>query len=91
MKYGKDGGIIMKINNADTPAYPSDIEDCNSYDGLTKREQIAMVALQGILSSPYYADFCDQPNYDQKPKAAAISAIKHADALLEELDKTNDD
>jgi hypothetical protein len=81
----------MKINNAALSAMPTQVNGGDLFGGLTKREQIAMVALQGILSSPYYADFCDQPNYDQKPKAAAISAIKHADALLEELDKTNDD
>ena len=68
----------MKPNNGDLPVYPVEHngwgEPCN---GLTKREQFAMTALQGILS-------CDNSEFTN---VAAISAVAHADALLAELEK----
>ena len=77
------------IKNGDLPAmplayvveYPTNIgyekrdEVCF---GLTKREQFAMAAMQGILS-------CDNSEF---PNVAAVGAVAHADALLEELERT---
>lgn len=45
--------------------------------GLTKRELIAAMAMQGILSQENSGDFT--------PKGAASEAIEYADALLEAL------
>lgn len=52
---------------------------------LTKRELIAAMALQGLLSNYYGLDF---NNADRVDKYAARDAIIFADVLLEELNKT---
>lgn len=78
-------------NNGNLPAYPVHeiISACSvdgnsgPYDfsmvhaGLSKREQFAMAALQGILSQ-----------MSLYPKDAAEKAVRHADALLAELERT---
>lgn len=59
--------------------------------GLTKRELIAAMAMQGLLSRG-----CAQPsNASRDAEDSFVSscvrmAAKHADALLAELEKTND-
>lgn len=67
----------MTIKNGDLPAMPIEHngwgEPCN---GLTKREQFAVAALQGILS-------CDN---SEEPNVAAFLAVAHADALLAQLE-----
>lgn len=81
----------MSIKNGDLPAMPvMDESRQEQYNGvlntrwsvlsfgLTKREQFAMAALQGILS-------CDNSEFTN---VAAISAVAHADALLAELEKS---
>lgn len=75
------------IKNGDLPAMPTIYADmatngqreiyCDQ-TGLTKREQFAMAAMQGILS-------CDNSEFTN---VAAISAVAHADALLAELEKS---
>lgn len=58
---------------------------------LTKREQFAMAAMQGILASEYYGDFCNDGNKhtgNTRQSGAAASAVAHADALLAELERT---
>ena len=56
-------------------------EQCKPAFGLTKREMFAMAAMQGICSNPD-----DRYTYEQ----LAGHAVKHADALLAELEKTNE-
>lgn len=80
----------MKPNNGDLPAMPTNIDSktlaCvgrmdNMDDyyrqqaGLTKREQFAMAAMQGLLSK--YGVYSD----------AASDAARCADALLTELER----
>lgn len=62
--------------NPDRPAHP--VAGTN-LDGLTKRELIAAMPLQGLLAS-----------YEHKE--AAVAAVAYADALLAELaaDKTQE-
>lgn len=84
------------MKNADLPAMPNDtdvdtlnivhkISNFNDFlkfrTGLTKREMFAMSAMQGICSNPD-----DRYTYEQ----LAGHAVKHADALLAELEKTNE-
>lgn len=52
----------------------------NLRGGLTKREEFAKAAMQGILSNPHEG----QPD---QPAGVAPLAVKHADALIEELNK----
>ena len=87
---------MSKINNGDMPAMPCDDLVLRDNDGnlhgfpvtglgLNKREKFAAMALQAMISSRYYSDFCGK--YDDKEVGIAISAIDHADALLSQLEK----
>lgn len=78
----------MKTNNGDLPAMPQCDRNIQVFSvsrgfsakqcsGLTKREQFAMAAMQGILS-------CDNSEFTN---VAAVSAVAHADALLAKLEK----
>lgn len=76
---------MSKTNNANRPAMPfQEVTGMaggvptgyKNHIGLTKREQFAMAALQGILSQ-----------MSLYPKDAAETAVRHADALLAELEK----
>lgn len=58
--------------NGDSRAYPGS----GLYSGLTKRELIAAMALQGLLA-----------NSDIAADKTAKLAVKQADALLKELEK----
>jgi hypothetical protein len=68
----------------DFSAYPNsgdDTGDGRSYDGLTRRELFAAMAMQGILSA------C--PTTVEFPSAnTAQEATRRADALIAELDKS---
>lgn len=93
----------MTIKNGDMPAVPLVNELGHPYHasnvafdnkplcvGLTKREKFAMAALQGILASKYFSDFCNVSELEDKRGASAEVAVKHADALLAELEKLHD-
>lgn len=54
--------------------------NCDQYTGLTKREYFAGLAMQGILISD--AEFTMDKN------DIAFQAVRHADALLAELERT---
>ena len=76
----KNGNLpAMPIpNGADgTPWTARDLGNPEQVIGLTKRETFAMAAMQGILSCGNYT-YVD----------AASDAVKHADALLAELERT---
>lgn len=64
---------------ADYPAFPTtqDVGDV----GLSKREYFAAAALQGIISNGGYAN----------EKRAAELAVDFADALINELNKKDED
>lgn len=74
------------MKNADLPAMPSGVlqdgHNCGEYPlnaGLTKREQFAMAAMQGL---------CANNNEYTSFEHLANSAVQHADALLAELERT---
>jgi hypothetical protein len=62
---------------ASEPAFPCDGPNAQAF-GLTKREYIATVALQGILAHSHN---------DASFEGAARDAVEHADCLLLELAK----
>jgi len=77
------------MRNADMPAMPTEVVE---YDrdgnlttrtdaGLTKREYLAALAMQGLLSSDLKAE--------ASPAHTAQAAAAFADALLAELEKTS--
>ena len=75
------------MNNGDQPASAIiddkiSTHDTDIYFGLTKRETFAMAAMQGILSSKYYSEFCSDDG-----DGGAGAAVLHADHLLKELSK----
>ena len=82
-----------KIKNGDMPAMPQDyalwcegIGICPTLGaGLTKREQFAMAVMQGLIA----ADHSDgSKKMDESD--VALMAVSYADALLNELEQTND-
>lgn len=78
--------------NANEPAYPDTItmgphgEVCRpEFSGLTKRELIAAMAMQGLLANSGYADAYN----DKHAPALTKLAATYADALILELSKEN--
>ena len=77
----------MKIN-PDTPAFPEVLVPngkggtLDSYTGLTKREWLAGLSLQGILSSGMQENCMPI-----SPETAALISVKYTDALIVELNK----
>lgn len=78
------------MKNADNLAFPIELSGFGQiapeiHGGMTKREMLAMHAMQGLLSSDdssiaFYKS-------DSDAKHIAQSAVAYADALLEELSK----
>ena len=71
----------MGLKNKDLPAFIA-IEEmartvCVEHYGLTKREHFAVMAMQGIMSAGRPSSL----------EAKVASAVRHADALLKELEK----
>ena len=72
------------IKNGDLPAMPVKHDGaCSAGDGLSKREQFAAMALQGILSNAG-ANLTSE----DLPSVAALLSIRVADLLLAELENT---
>lgn len=74
------------MNNADNSAFPTDPSHTR---GMTKRELIAMHALQGLLANGQLFDWLSARghNADQSSAQIAEGAVRSADALLAELSK----
>lgn len=76
--------ITRQENRGLWPAFPGQARDAQGNpvaeyaDGLTKREYIAALALQGILAHSYN---------DATYEGAARDAVAHAEELLKELAK----
>ena len=74
------------ITNADLPAMPTpdtyhpsgQIEFGNS--GLTKREYLAAMAMQGLCANAI-------PGSHHRPEVLTTDAVRYADALLRELEQ----
>lgn len=60
------------------------VQEAITVPGLTKRELFAAMALQGICASHDREDGAFRQNID----AMAVCAVRSADALLDELEKT---
>jgi len=75
------------MSNADMPAMPvNEIHQAGTeLGGLTKREYIAAMAMQGLLSGGKLDDF----EIDAIAEYTALDAVIIADALLAELGKTS--
>lgn len=71
------------MKNADIPAMPFEIVDevhsSRWWSGLTKREMMAMAAMQGL---------CAHSGDYHQPEHLAMDAVMFADALLAELERT---
>lgn len=84
------------MNNGDMPAVPTKFnhredmdDDIELYMGLTKREQFAAMAMQGIMASKYYGEHASDnvATHTGRENGAAIKAVMIADALLEALEQ----
>lgn len=74
----------MSIKNGDMPAMPIELSGFGqfapeAYLGLTKREEFAKAAMQGM---------CAHSGDWHEPAHMAIDAVAIADALLAELERT---
>ncbi|MNG70297.1 hypothetical protein D3C79_286780 [compost metagenome] len=71
------------MKNSDMPAMPFEIVDevqsSRWWSGMTKREMMAMNAMQGLCS--HSGDY-------HQPEHLAMDAVMFADALLAELERT---
>ena len=81
---------MSKINNADRPAKPfQEVTGMvggiptgyKNHTGLTKREQFAMAAMQGLCANSIAGTH-------HIAKRLVVEAVEMADALLAELDKS---
>ena len=84
----------MKLSNSDLPAMPcgvlQDGHNAGHYPlntGLTKREQFAMAAMQGILSGAM-GDSALHETPEEWVKDVVESSAEFADALLAELERS---
>jgi len=84
----------MKTNPKETKkgndsAFPNGDSYNHRYTGLTKRELIAAIELNGLLGNSILTAGMGQATVDVDVAAIAFSnwAVKYADALLEELEK----
>ena len=92
--FGEDYQVEQqKMKNADMPAMPT---SPNSNDrewaaartgGLTKREMLAMAAMQGMLSHPDVMHTNDDEEHENIAHAVAANAVLMADALLSKLEQ----
>lgn len=81
------------MNNADMPAMPTSTDMAYhaqetpgiTGSGLTKREYFAGLALSGMCTDIVTAE---ERGYDAGPEQTARDAVKYADALLAELERT---
>ena len=67
------------MNNSEKPAYAFTDGDTFKHDGLSKRERFAMAAMEGINSNHEFIE--------NSFEEIADFAVEQADALLEELEK----
>lgn len=73
------------MKNGEQPAYPTIVQgkyaDYIEF-GLTKRD---------VFAIHFAAAFCSSPDYNlSNPEVISAQAVKHADALLAELEKTGE-
>lgn len=61
-------------------AFAGQYPDVCQQTGLSKREMFAAMAMQGLVAYGFSTD----------PSSASDLAVKHADALIAELEKSND-
>jgi len=77
------------MKNGNTPAYPLQAERHDPVWGLTKREMFAMAAMQGMLANSHVGQGF-KPFSHMTDEEIAQWSVKQADALLAELEKTED-
>jgi hypothetical protein len=68
--------------SANEPAFPI---DGTQFYGLTKREWLAGMAMQGILSSAYASS-----QYDVGNTSVSVEAVRFSGALIAELERTGE-
>lgn len=84
--------------NASEPAFPMqptvnlDGQICDErykFEGLTKREWVATMAMQGMLANPELIRIMSEANVhpDKQAEFLSIAAVEQGDALLTELSK----
>ena len=77
------------MKNSEKSAFPiSGIAFSDKYEGLTKREHFAGLAMQGLVSNHDWAKtMVATDDWDDFVKRATSGAVELADAILAELEK----
>lgn len=80
-----DSGKARALGNEPAGYVPDVIDHERNYysyggPGLTKRQEFAKAAMQGVLSNAYWNE-----HGEYTPEAVSIAAIEYADALLAAL------
>lgn len=90
------------MKNGDKPAYPTEWavytkESIEPESGLTKREIMAMAAMQGFITALHQSSNSAKSLYEVATESGkttwdliAEKSVDHADALLAELEKVYD-
>lgn len=78
------------MSRADESAFPSKQDTYSAENGLTKRELFAAMAMQGMLADHTLAIGYGKSEGDELMENTVSSAVRYADALLAELEKTNE-
>ena len=82
----------MSVDNANAPATPL-LGNDYQYEGLTKREHFAAMAMQGQLASlslqmiDLYVSQARDEGMEGARQLIAENSVRHADALLKALEK----
>ena len=87
------------MNNADKPIHVKNGENIihsfnstdysqGNFEGLTKREYFAGLAMQGLISS--FTEKASNGSWGLEIKETIIVAIEYADELLKQLETTQD-
>lgn len=79
------------MENRNQPAFPfvagdqSNVDDRVVCEGLSKRELIAAMAMQGLLANPNWMKYYKDDSYLMKSAVAAEVSIQYTDELLKQL------
>lgn len=78
------------MENGKQPITPVKYNESDSFNGLTKREYFAGLAMQGILAKEAFAEriFNEDEGNHSKRTIIAKSSVIMADELLAELEKS---
>lgn len=81
---GHNGDLLCQSSDADM----NYLEDLRPFIGLTKREYLSAMAMQGMLANPEALKIMSSRlSPDEAADYLSVAAIEQADSLIEQLNK----